>query len=71
VPSDGEQLMENIRVVKRWETHPQSRRITQQGNFCEKGIIVDFIENLFNRAGKSSLQRRARGIWFGIWHAAS
>ncbi|XP_059475677.1 glycerophosphocholine phosphodiesterase GPCPD1-like isoform X2 [Neocloeon triangulifer] len=30
VPSDGERLMEMVRVVKRWETHPQPRVITQQ-----------------------------------------
>jgi hypothetical protein len=31
VPSDGEQVMETVRVIRRWETHPQPRKITQQG----------------------------------------
>lgn len=42
VPSDGEQLMEMVRVVKRWETHPQSRRITQQGIAVQRNL-TDFI----------------------------
>jgi len=40
VPSDGEQLMEMARVVKRWETHPQPRKISQQGDKHE-----DFFTN--------------------------
>jgi Starch binding domain len=40
VPSDGEQLMEMVRVVKRWETHPQSRRITQQGIALRRNLVT-------------------------------
>ncbi|CAB3361909.1 Hypothetical predicted protein [Cloeon dipterum] len=30
VPPDGERIMEEIRVVKKWETHPQPRYISQK-----------------------------------------